>query len=254
MCNNEIPKVIHYCWFGRNPKPKNIVKCIQSWQKHCPDYKLIEWNEDNFDVNSIPFTREAYKNKKYAFVSDYARCKILNQFGGVYFDTDVELIGSIDEILKSGQFLGVERSKYCHHQSTDGKKELCINPGLGMGFRANNELLKRVIDVYEHSDFYLPNGELNLTTIVRHFTNILLEEGLKDTGEIEEVMGIKIYPTPYFNPLENATGKLYITDKTVAIHWYDKSWMPKWEVYKSKITRRFHRLFGVNCFDFIRRK
>ena len=103
-----IPKVIHYCWFGRNPLPESAVKCINSWRKHFPDYEIKEWNEDNFDVNIIPYTKEAYEAKKYAFVSDYARMWILYHFGGLYFDTDVEVIKPMDDIVKRGPFMGIE--------------------------------------------------------------------------------------------------------------------------------------------------
>ncbi|MDE6612292.1 MAG: glycosyl transferase, partial [Muribaculaceae bacterium] len=103
-----IPKTIHYCWFGRNPLPESALKCIASWRKYFPDYQIIEWNEDNFDVNAIPYTAQAYAAKKYAFVSDYARFKILYDHGGLYFDTDVEVIKPFDDILERGAFMGFE--------------------------------------------------------------------------------------------------------------------------------------------------
>ena len=114
-----IPKVIHYCWFGRNPLPPLAVKCIESWKKFLPGYEIKEWNEDNFDVNIIPYIQEAYEARKYAFVSDYARFYILYHHGGIYFDTDVEVIKSIDDIIERGAFMGCENEA----------KRLCQNVG-----------------------------------------------------------------------------------------------------------------------------
>ena len=124
-----IPKIIHYCWFGRNPLPDSAQRCIDSWRKFLPDYEIKEWNEDNFDVNSIPYTEQAYKAKKYAFVSDYARFWILYHEGGLYFDTDVEVIKSLDDIICNGNFMG-EESDEGHLDAYDG---LGVNSGLGLG-------------------------------------------------------------------------------------------------------------------------
>ena len=121
-----IPKVIHYCWFGRNPLPKSALKCIDSWRKFFPDYEIKEWNEDNFDVNIIKYTQDAYNAKKYAFVSDYARIWILYNYGGVYFDTDVEVISPMTDIIEKGPFMGFEINN-----STENK--IAVNPGLGIG-------------------------------------------------------------------------------------------------------------------------
>lgn len=106
-----IPKIIHYCWFGRNPLPKSAIKCIESWKQFFPDYQIKEWNEDNFNVNITLYTREAYEKKKYAFVSDYARYWILYNYGGLYFDTDVEILKSFDSIIEKGPFMGAEKER-----------------------------------------------------------------------------------------------------------------------------------------------
>lgn len=113
-----IPKIIHYCWFGRNPIPVEYQRYIESWKKFLPDYEIKEWNEDNFDVNIIPFTKEAYDVKKYAYVSDYARLKILYDNGGVYFDTDVEVIRNMDDIIAAGAWMAVEK-----HASSPGVED-----------------------------------------------------------------------------------------------------------------------------------
>lgn len=154
-----IPKIIHYCWFGRNPLPESALKCIASWRKFFPDYEIVEWNEDNFDVNAIPYTAQAYAAKKYAFVSDYARLKILYDHGGLYFDTDVEVIKPFDDILAGGAFMG------CELTAAQG---CAVNPGLGLGVSAGSGLYNVLLDKYASLSFILEDGSLNLTTIVSY--------------------------------------------------------------------------------------
>ena len=134
-----IPKIIHYCWFGRNPLPELARKCIASWRKYLPDYEIKEWNEDNFDVNIIPYTAEAYAQKKYAFVSDYARFWILYRYGGIYFDTDVEVIRPLDDIIARGCFMGFETDPAPKQSGVDA----CVNPGLGLGVAPGLGLIKK---------------------------------------------------------------------------------------------------------------
>lgn len=229
-----IPKTIHYCWFGRGEKPKLAEKCIASWRKYCPDYEIIEWNEDNFDVSCNQYVREAYAAKKYAFVSDYARFKILYEQGGLYFDTDVELIRSIDDIVERGPFMGIETQNM-------------TAPGLG--------LYKEIIDGYDQSSFYNEDGTLNLNTVVPRTSAVLRQHGLDDKGgdEIQFVAGVYIYPIEYFNPYDDATGRLNITENTRSIRWYSKSWLDKKTVLRSKLTKPFHRLFGTDCFSRLRK-
>ena len=154
-----IPKVIHYCWFGRNPLPPLAIKCIESWKKYLPDYEIREWNEDNFDVNIVPYTQEAYQVKKYAFVSDYARFWILYKYGGIYFDTDVEVIKPLDDIIARGPFMGCEREGVA---TTDSifpiGINLGVNPGLGLGAIPNIELYKEILDMYATLHFLLSDG------------------------------------------------------------------------------------------------
>ena len=154
-----IPKIIHYCWFGRGPLPELAQKCIASWKKYLPDYEIKEWNEDNFDVNIIPYTAEAYKAKKYAFVSDYARFWILYKFGGIYFDTDVEVIRPIDDIVERGNFMGFETDPSL---TNDDASKASVAPGLG----------KLVVSA-THPTFQ--------SDIVAKSTSIVLKCGCKDT-------------------------------------------------------------------------
>lgn len=139
-----IPKVINYCWFGGNPLPASAQKCIASWRKYLPDYEIKEWNESNFDVNIIPYTAEAYKAKKYAFVSDYARFWILYRYGGLYFDTDVEVIRNMDDIIANGAFMGLEKK-----QAGATPTQLGVAPGLGLGVNPGLGLYKELLDVYD---------------------------------------------------------------------------------------------------------
>ena len=214
----QVPKVIHYCWFGGNPLPSLAEKCIESWKKYFPDYEIKEWNESNFDVNIIPYTEQAYTAKKYAFVSDYARLWILYEYGGIYFDTDVEAIKSFADILEKGGFMGLESCE-------DGG--YAPNPGLGFGCAPKLNIYKELIESYEHDDFIGSDGKQNLSTIVIRTGNILKRHGFVEKNEFQQFGDITLYPTDYFCPKDFVTGKLVITKNTHSIHWYDASWQPK---------------------------
>ena len=215
-----IPKVIHYCWFGRNPLPKLAKKCIASWKKFFPDYEIKEWNEDNFDVNIIPYTREAYAAKKYAFVSDYARFWILYHYGGVYFDTDVEVIKPMDDIIEKGSFMGLEIS---------GREEtgiIAVNPGLGMASEKDHSVYRVFLDEYEGMSFYDENNKINQYSMIPMVSRFFIDSGLEGFNDrIESISGINIFPTDYFNPYDSKMGDLSITGNTRTIHWYSASWL-----------------------------
>lgn len=237
-----IPKIIHYCWFGRNPLPESAVKCINSWKQFFPDYEIKEWNEDNFDVNSIPYTRDAYSVKKYAFVSDYARFWILYHYGGLYFDTDVEIVRSMDDIIDRGAFMGCEKP-YVVNSSVES---LGVNPGLGLGVPSGLELLKEILNEYENYSFFRNDGSFNQTTIVEYTTRILCKHGLKNTGDIQNVAGVYIYPSDYFSPKNVDTRVLTITENTRSIHHYDASWASKANRKAGERGPKLKRLFGEN--------
>lgn len=261
-----IPKIIHYCWFGGNPLPESAKKCIASWRKFLPDYEIWQWSEaplnvnvnDNddaltahrsplnciadkvmeFNVNIIPYTKEAYEAKKYAFVSDYARYDILHQYGGVYFDTDVEVIAPMDDIIEKGPYMGIE---------VPAKEEVTpmVNPGLGIGAPAGLPFYKKVLDYYSTLHFLGEDGKPNEVTIVTHTSKVLAESGMNSVNEIQQVAGIWIYPVDYFNPLNDLTGKIEMTQNTRSIHWYSKTWLNQKDSMRNKITRILHRFFGV---------
>ena len=225
-----IPKVIHYCWFGRNPLPLLAEKCIASWKKFLPDYEIKEWNEDNFDVNIIPYTTEAYKAKKYAFVSDYARFWILYHHGGLYFDTDVEVIKNMDDIIERGPFMGCEKLE-------NSSNSVAVAPGLGLGVNPGLGLYRELLDKYATLHFLKEDGSLNQKTIVSYTTELLQEKGLRGLpNDVEFCGGVYIYPSEYFCPKDYYTGKIHITPHTVSIHHYDASWKSKSSELKKKIA------------------
>lgn len=205
-----IPKKIHYCWFGRGKKPALVLTCIDSWMRLCPDYELIEWNEDNFDVSSNGYVLEAYQHKKFAFVSDYVRLWAMYNYGGFYMDTDVEVLKSLDEFLYNEGLSGFENSSY-------------IQTGL-MGCRENFPLFKELLSYYDEVKFVNDDRTLNLTTNVEIITNILLKNGFKPNGKFQIIKGLAIYPQNFFCPnLSLLTDKEYMRE-TVAIHYFAGSW------------------------------
>ena len=206
-----IPKIIHYCWFGGKPLPKSAIKCINSWKKFFPDYEIREWNESNFDVNMIPYTKEAYEAKKYAFVSDFARFWVLHEHGGVYFDTDVEVIRSMDDIIETGPFMGAETPQN-------------VAPGLGLATISNHPFYKRYIDYYSDKHF-TPSQ----STMCRVVTGWWLEMGWKTDCTIQTIDGITIYPPDYFCPQAMMGAPVNITENTRSIHHFDASWLPLWK-------------------------
>lgn len=226
-----IPKTIHYCWFGGKPLPKSAEKCIKSWQKHLPEYRIVKWDESNFDVNSIPYTQEAYRVRKYAFVSDYARFWVLYHYGGVYFDTDVEVLRPIDDIIEEGNFLGVEQ----HNDSL-----ITVAPGLGLGAEKGNSLIKDLMEIYQGSHFLCEEGVVKVQNIVEITTESLMSKGLKNTAKIQQCCGFTIYPKDYFCPIDYNTRELKITENTRTIHHYAESWVPK----STRIKNAMGRIFG----------
>lgn len=234
-----IPKTIHYCWFGRNPLPDTAIKCINSWKKFFPEYEIKEWNEDNFDVNILPYTHDAYQAKKFAFVSDFARFWILYHSGGVYFDTDVEVIKSFDDILQKGAFMGCEIE-------SKGNRTAIVNPGLGIAVRKEHPIYAEMLKRYESLPFFGEDGSINNYTMIPIITEILANNGFKAQNGVQEVSGITIYPTDYFNPYDDLTGKLNITDNTRSIHWYMASWMKKQNSIAKHFKQLIRRVFNFS--------
>lgn len=231
-----IPKKIHYCWFGRNQKPKLAEKCIASWRKFCPDFEIIEWNEDNFDVSRNGYTRMCYDQKKYAFLSDYVRLLVVAEHGGVYFDTDVEIIRSFDSLLVHNAFYCFETSEY-------------VASGLGFGSVAHGESIKAMLAEYD----CLLDGTQGIIGCPRLNTAALVKLGLKQNGQLQTVGDAVVLPSDYMNPFDTATGKLKRTENTVSIHWYSAAWLSPWRRLRRQIMRPLHRIFGVDAFKRFRK-
>lgn len=230
-----IPKIIHYCWFGRGPLPELAQKCIASWKKYLPDYEIKEWNEDNFDVNIIPYTAEAYKAKKYAFVSDYARFWILYQYGGIYFDTDVEVIRPMDDIIEKGNFMGFETDPKPNLKAD--ASEASVAPGLGLGVNPGLGLVKKMLDFYEGRHFEFVPGGIGQLTIVHIATEVLRKAGLKQQQGIQQVDDMWIYPAEYFCPINLKTGRIHVRPNTRTIHHYAGTWQDKHFSFKELIKK-----------------
>mgnify|MGYP004651219737 FL=1 len=230
-----IPKIIHYCWFGRGPLPELAQKCIASWKKYLPDYEIKEWNEDIFDVNIIPYTAEAYQAKKYAFVSDYARFWILYRYGGIYFDTDVEVIRPIDDIIERGNFMGFETDP--KPQLKADASEASVAPGLGLGVNPGLGLIKKMLDFYKGRHFEFVPGGVGQLTIVHIATEVLRKAGLKQQQGIQQVDDMWIYPAEYFCPINLKTGRIHVKPNTRTIHHYAGTWQDKHFSFKELIKK-----------------
>ncbi|AWZ44725.1 glycosyltransferase family 32 protein [Latilactobacillus sakei] len=209
-----IPKVIHYCWFGKQPLDKKVISNIRSWKKYCPDYEIIQWNESNFDIKKYQFAFEAYTKKQWAFVSDVARLDIIYNNGGFYLDTDVELLSSLDNFTKDKVFLARE-DKYS------------IATGLGFGAEINDEFILCNLSEYQDKHFINSDGTLNKIICVDITTHLLSLLKIKPSNKVQKVKEIKIYPREYFCPMRISSGKVVITKNTVSIHHYSASWKSK---------------------------
>ncbi len=218
-----IPKIIHYCWFGNKPIPDKYKKYMATWKEKCPDFEIKEWNEKNFDVNENQYCKEAYVEKKWAFVSDYARLKIIYENGGIYLDTDVEIIKDLSPLIQGGiGFFGFQNS-------------MEVNSGLGFAAEQGNVCVKAMLDIYNKRHFLLVDGRINQIPCPACNTVGLLKCGLmigkEASHKIQYLEGIRVYPQEYFNPLDFDTLKLEITDNSYMIHRYDASWV---EISKRK--------------------
>lgn len=218
----SIPKVIHYCWFGGKPLPKSAEKCIKSWKKYCPDYEIIRWDESNFDTSCNPYCQYAFENKKWAFLTDYIRLKVVYENGGVYLDTDVELLKSLDKLLENSAYMGFQ-------------DDAEVNTGLGFAAEKGHPFIGENMRYYENlTDF----SQLRACPIIT--TELLLPHGLKvNSGEIQTVADMTIYPSEYLCPKNERSGLSEKTKNTYSIHHFDASWFEKsWKKGQKKRWRR----------------
>ncbi len=234
----SIPHKIHYCWFGGNPLPTLALRCIASWRKFLPDYEIICWNESNLDIRGCcEYVQEAYESRKWAFVSDYARFKILYEQGGVYFDTDVEVIQSVDDIIEKGPFMGLEKSS--------NQENISVNPGLGIAANPGLKIYKEILETYQKRHFLQRDGSLDLTTVVTSTTTLLKKYGLKNQFGIQYVGGIYIYPAAYFCPIDSATHFCSLSPETRTIHHFSASWWGEQEKYIFSLRLKLYRFLPV---------
>lgn len=234
-----IPKIIHYCWVGGNPKPKSVLYCIESWKRFCPDYEIREWNESNYDFTKNEYMKQAYEAKKWGFVPDYARLDIVYEHGGIYLDTDVEMIRSFDGLLEHESFFGFEDT---------GEGSYFVSCGLGFGATKHNELIKTLRNYYDEVSFCNSDGTLNLQPAPRHNTPLFAEFGVALNNKLQNIHGNAFYPSEYFCPKVFKTGKTCVTKKTYSIHHFSASWMDDTVrqeiVHAQKICLRFGDKFG----------
>jgi len=228
----SIPKVIHYCWFGNGKMPKLTIKCIESWKKFCPDYKIVCWNEENFDINQNRYAKEAYQAGKWAFVSDYVRLKVLYDEGGVYLDTDVELIKPLDALIENSGYMGFDENGI-------------VSTGLGFACEKGNELVGQLLNDYDDISFLLPDGGYDLTPCPDRNTAKMKLLGMDISITNQIFMGIQFLPEDYLCPMKYCTGRKHITKNTYSIHHYCASWTSG----ASKRTTFIKRIIGVKMYD-----
>ena len=232
-----IPKVIHYCWFGRGQMPQLALKCIESWKKYLPDYEIKEWNEDNFDLDMYPYVREAYDNRKFAFVTDVVRLYALYHEGGIYMDTDVEVLKSLDSLLKYEAVSGFESPTQ-------------IPTGL-MACREGHPLFKELLYEYNVIHFVKEDGTLDLTTNVVRITNACLKNGLVLNNKLQTIKGFTILPKDYLCPKSYKDGKIYLTKNTMTIHHFAGSWLDDKTRSRHNIKRKILSLLGDDITMFL---
>lgn len=225
-----IPRVIHYCWFGGGAFSELEEKCVASWKKYCPDYEIVRWDESNYDVHKCKYMSQAYDAKKWGFVSDYTRLDVVYTYGGIYLDTDVELVKSLDDILNNEFFCGLE-------------SETTVNFGLGFGAMAGHKLLAEMMRKYERLSFLRADAMCDLTPSPYYQSLVLRENGfVLDSNGIRRD-GVSIYPRDYFNPKSWQTGEVILTENSYSIHHYTMSWytegQKKLRIKTQRIMRRY---------------
>lgn len=243
-----IEKKIHYCWFGGNQLPDSVVKCIDSWKKYCPDYDIKQWDESNYDYKKNPYMMEAYKNRKFAFVTDYARLDIIYHHGGIYLDTDVELIDSLNNLLGLDMYLGFELPGF-------------INTGIGFGAKKSHPFLLENLKQYEYLSYY-DNKETCVYYTGKAINNYY-QVDISNKDEEIELSDLTIFPTDFFCPLNMETNNLNITANTKSIHHYDATWysqnpmkklvMKRMLPIKIKLRRNINQFFGENAYDILKK-
>ena len=222
-----IPKIIHYCWFSRNPMPDYLKKCMESWYKFCPDYKIVRWDEDNYDVNKNLYMKQAYEARKWGFVPDIARLDILYRYGGIYLDTDVELLRNIDDLLYQQAFAGVEKWGN-------------VNMGGCSGATPNHKVIKQMLDFRLNEKFLFEDGSMNQTTCGYYETIPLVKLGMKPNNTIQQIEDMTVYSSDFFHPYDYMSGETHITENTFSIHHFNGGWLDEKSVNERKRTTEIY--------------
>ena len=231
-----IPKIIHFCWLSEEPYPELVSKCLDSWKRVLPDYEIKVWNTENFDVNSLTYTKEAFSVKKYAFVSDYIRLYALYNEGGIYLDSDIEVLKSLNDLLDRKAFTGFE------------KVHNCTVAAWIFGTERKNPIFKEFLDYYNDRHFILPDGSYDMTPNPVFITEICKKKGLVTDNSLQKIEGLTVFPSDYFCPYNPTTDELNITDNTYCIHYFNGAWLSdEQKALKKKkleIIRKYGRTAG----------
>ncbi|MGM9912839.1 glycosyltransferase family 32 protein [Floccifex sp.] len=236
-----IPKIIHYCWFGEKPLPQEAIKCIESWKKYCPDYEIIQWNESNYNLEKNEFVKAAYKSKKWAFLTDYVRLDVIYQYGGIYLDTDVELLKPLDSLLTYQAYMGMEQI---------GR----VATGLGFGAVKGHVFVLENKKFYEEKDVVNEDGSIKQITCVTITTELLKKYGLRDDSQVQKICDVTIFPPEYFCPMTMGTRKIKSTANTYSIHHYASSWKSENRIirelkYRLIPIKQFIRKYVLHNFE-----
>jgi hypothetical protein len=238
MLNNKIPKIIHYCWFGRNPLPSLAIDCIASWKKHLPEYQIMEWNEDNFPFHEYRFAQEALDARKFAFVSDVCRLYALKKMGGVYMDTDLEVIKSLNPFLSHTAFSGFENDDF-------------VPTGI-MASESNGIWVSELLDYYTDRSFVRLDGSFDTVSNTYIITQLMLEKGFVMNNLFQEINDyVAFYPNDFFCPKSYKTGKIELTNNSFCIHHFAKSWVSIGQKWKNIIKMKLMNLFGYERIQFL---
>lgn len=227
-----IPKIIHYCWFGGNPLPPLAVKCLESWKRFLPEYEIIEWNESNFPIDDFIFAKQALENRKFAFISDVCRLYALDQMGGVYMDTDVEVLQPLDDFLHLAAFSGFENDDF-------------VPTGI-MASEKNGVWVRELLEYYDNRPFVNPDGSLETTSNTVIITDMMLNKGFVMTNKFQEIEGyVSFYPNDYFCPKSYVTGNIELTKNSYCIHHFAKSWVPMKDKWRNVLKLKMMKIFGA---------
>lgn len=238
--SSKIPKIIHYCWFGKKEFPKLVHNCIESWKKYLPDYEIMFWNESNFDINMLDYTKEAYDNKKFAFVSDVCRVYVLKVYGGVYLDSDVEMIKPLNSTM-------------LEHNAFSGFEDNNLIPTGIMASEKEGDWVNDMFNYYTGKSFVKEDGSLDLTTNVTIISNLMKDKILFNNSFQNVENYITFYPSDVFCPKSHQTGKINVTKNTICIHHFAGSWRPKSFKMKAKLVGFLIRTLGEKKYSNIKK-